>query len=260
LSGDRKVDGFPGEDEIVTGVVVTGSNGGIGTAITEVLIENGYFVIGSDVGPDRSNLGAYIDCDLKRFVAEPKLRDEFVRNVETMLAGRQLTALVNNAASLENSDLKTLQLSDFLSTMDVNVTAVLGLSQALLSLLEQSNGAIVNIGSIHAKLTKPGFVSYATSKAALRGLTQAMAVECGASIRVNVIEPAAIATPMLLAGFANNPALFEGLEDYHPVGRIGQPREVADMVDFLISGKSRFMNGAVIELDGGIGVRLHDPV
>lgn len=242
------------------GVVVTGSNGGIGTAITDVLRESGYFVIGSDVGGDSNNLDAYIDCDLEKFVVEPALRASFARDVELLLGGMKLTALVNNAAILKTSRMQTIQLSDFAETLNVNVIAAFALSQILYKSLEASAGSIVNIGSIHAKQTKPGFINYATSKAALRGLTQAMAVECGAKFRVNLIEPAAIATPMLLAGFVESPEAFQGLEEYHPVGRIGHPREVAEIVAFLISGKSSFMNGSIIAVDGGIAARLHDPV
>jgi NAD(P)-dependent dehydrogenase (short-subunit alcohol dehydrogenase family) len=121
-------------------------------------------------------------------------------------------------------------------------------------------GTVVNIGSIHAKLTKPAFISYATSKAALRGLTQSLAVYCGEDIRVNMVEPAAIATPILLEGFVGNPDALEGLENYHPVGRLGLPVEVAELVVYLVSDVSSFMTGSVIEFKGRIGSRLHDPV
>lgn len=244
----------------MNGVVVTGSNGGIGTAIVQLLRDDGYFVIGTDIGRDENNLDAYIDCDLQQFVAESSLRTSFAKDVELLLDGRKLTALVNNAAILSTSGMQTLKLSEITASMNVNVIAAFALSQVLYPALEASKGSIVNIGSIHAKQTKPGFINYAMSKAALRGLTQAMAVECGASVRVNLVEPAAIATPMLLAGFVETPEAFEGLEEYHPVGRIGQPCEVAEVVAFLISDKCSFMNGSIIAVDGGIAARLHDPV
>jgi NAD(P)-dependent dehydrogenase (short-subunit alcohol dehydrogenase family) len=75
-----------------------------------------------------------------------------------------------------------------------------------------------------------------------------------------MIEPAAIATPMLLEGFVNDPKALEGLEEYHPVGRLGLPVEVAELVAYLVSDASSFMTGSVIEFNGGIGARLHDPV
>lgn len=241
------------------GVLVTGSNGGIGTAIVDVLQEEGYYVIGTDLGRDVNSLSAYIECDLEQLVLDSSLRAGFTKDLQSLLDGRELAGLVNNAAILALSDTRTLELSDFCTTMNVNVIAAFALSQCLIELLNASSGSIVNIGSIHAKLTKQRFIDYATSKAALRGLTQALAVDCGAKVRVNMIEPAAIATPMLLEGFRNDPEAFEALKEYHPLGRIGQPREVANLVAFLISAKSSFMTGSIIEINGGIGVRLHDP-
>lgn len=240
-------------------VVVTGSNGGIGSAITQLLRETGYFVIGVDIGRDVNVLEAYIDCDLEQIVIDTSIRRDFEREMNRFLDGRKLTALINNAAIQHLSRMKTLRLRDFSASMNVNVLAAFALSKILFPSLEASTGSIVNIGSIHAKLTKPGFVAYATSKAALRGMTQAMAVECGASVRVNMIEPAAISTSMLVHGFAESPEAFEELNACHPVGRIGRPREIAEMAAFLISEKCAFTNGSIIEVNGGIGARLHDP-
>jgi NAD(P)-dependent dehydrogenase (short-subunit alcohol dehydrogenase family) len=244
----------------VNGVVVTGSNGGIGGAIVQLLRKTGYFVIGVGRSPDQGKSDAYIRCDLEEFVVDEALRQNLAREAERLLDGRKLTALINNSAIQILSRVPAMSLGDFTATMNVNVIAAFALSQALFPFLEASHGSIVNIGSIHAKLTKPGFVAYATSKAALRGLTQAMAVECGASIRVNMIEPAAISTGMLLEGFAESPEEFKNLNACHPTGRIGQPGEIAETVAFLISDKCTFMNGSIIEVHGGIGARLHDPV
>ena len=244
----------------MNGVVITGSNGGIGGAIAEVLRVAGYFVIGIGRSADEGRTEAYIRCDLEDFVSDHALRDQLTAEAERLLDGRKLTALINNSAVQKLSPFPALSLGDFTATINVNVTAAFALSQAFFPLLEASRGSIVNIGSIHAKLTKPGFVAYAASKAALRGLTQAMAVDCGARVRVNMIEPAAIATEMLLRGFVDSPEALKQLNAFHPAGRIGQPREVAELVAFLISDKCGFLNGSIIEVNGGIGARLHDPV
>jgi NAD(P)-dependent dehydrogenase (short-subunit alcohol dehydrogenase family) len=143
--------------------------------------------------------------------------------------------------------------------MNVNLSAPFFLIQAFLPRLAASNGSVINVASVHAKLTKPGFIAYATSKAALVGLTRAMAVEIGSRVRVNAIAPAAIATPMLGAGFADAPHKLELLRAFHPVGAIGLPSQVADLAVYLTSNSSRFINGSVVEVDGGIGARLHDP-
>ena len=241
-------------------VLISGTNGGIGSAIAKQLLGKDYFVIGTDVGPDQFSLPAYISADLRELVSDEQLLVEFRQRVEEVLEGRPLVGLVNNAAILETSFLQNLTIEQFKATMDVNVGGTFALSKALLDLLAKSKGSIVNIGSIHARLTKPGFVNYATSKAALRGLTRSMAVECGTRVRVNLIEPAAIDTPMLRVGFRDCPEQLFELENYHPVGRIGQPQEVSDMIAFLLSEQSGFVTGSVFQIDGGISSRLHDPV
>ena len=168
-------------------------------------------------------------------------------------------AVVHNAAVQRLGPFEQLRLPDWQHTLDVNLTAPVAISRALLPQLKRQRGSIVHIGSIHSQLTKPGFTAYATSKAALAGLTRAMAVELGGSVRVNAIEPAAIATPMLEAGFAKNPDLRAQLDEFHPIGSIGSPDDVARTVLFLLDPANSFLNGCVLALGGGIHSRLHDP-
>ena len=125
--------------------------------------------------------------------------------------------------------------------------------------LKNSKGSIINIGSIHAKQTKSRFIAYATSKAALKGLTQAMAVDFGEHVRTNIIQPAAVSTEMLINGFNDNPEGLKKLESYHPSGFIGTPKDIAKLAVFLSKDESQFINGSSIDIDGAIGVRLHDP-
>ena len=86
-----------------------------------------------------------------------------------------------------------------------------------------------------------------------------MAIDFGQFVRVNIIQPAAISTEMLVDGFKNNPEGLKQLEDFHPSGFIGAPEDVAKLAVFLSKDESRFINGASIDIDGAIGVRLHDP-
>ena len=125
--------------------------------------------------------------------------------------------------------------------------------------MEHTGGSVVNIGRIHSKLTKPGFLSYATSKSALTGLTQSLAVDLGARIRVNEIQPAATDTEMLRKGFKNDPAAYDRLKGYHPLQCIASPDNIASAVIFLLSDKSSFISGSILSVDGAIGCRLHDP-
>jgi NAD(P)-dependent dehydrogenase (short-subunit alcohol dehydrogenase family) len=243
-------------------VVITGSSGGIGSALASAFLSAGYHVIAIDrVGPPATGHQnfVYLNADLQQIVENSAYAQKFCKELEGMIQDRCLRALVNNAAIQQLAPVEEISRGDWASTMEVNVSAPFFLLQMLLKQLEEASGCVVNIGSIHASLTKPGFTAYATSKAALRGLTQATAVELGARIRVNLIEPAAIATDMLKAGFQDNPEGFAALGDCHPVGRIGTPEELARLVLQIVNGDLQFLNGSIIRLDGGIGARLHDP-
>jgi NAD(P)-dependent dehydrogenase (short-subunit alcohol dehydrogenase family) len=243
-------------------VLVTGAAGGIGNAIVKELKNNGFFVVGVDKKSSLSESGNYdIEVDLLDIVRNSNIRDEFFNNVNNILHKKKLTlkGLVNNAAVQILSRLEDIDLKDFHETIDVNLTSALILTKLFLDKLEASNGSIVNIGSIHSSLTKPEFISYATSKSALAGLTRAMAVDLGRKVRVNCLQPAATATPMLLAGFEGKEESFKELENYHPMGRIADPREVAEFVVFLLNDQAKFTTGACFDINGGIGYRLHDP-
>jgi len=125
--------------------------------------------------------------------------------------------------------------------------------------LDGSMAETVGVPALHASLTKPGFAAYATSKAALVGMTRALAVDIGDRVRVNAICPAAISTPMLVEGLESQPGALERLASFHPTGRIGTPEEVAELAFQISSPQLRFLSGSIIGLDGGIAGRLHDP-
>lgn len=253
---------MPAPSETRECIVITGSSGGTGTALVSAFLDAGYQVIAIDrVGPiTKGDEGlVYLQADLQQVVADPAYAQQFSEKLEALIAGGRLRALINNAAVQHLGSVEEITRSEWASTLEVNVSAPFFLMQMLLNQLEKTNGSVVNIGSIHASLTKPRFSAYATSKAALRGLTQAAAVELGARVRVNLIEPAAIATDMLKAGFDGNPDGFAALGACHPVGHIGTPEEVARLAVQMVDGDLKFLNGAIIRLDGGIGARLHDP-
>jgi NAD(P)-dependent dehydrogenase (short-subunit alcohol dehydrogenase family) len=132
------------------------------------------------------------------------------------------------------------------------------LTQELLVELTNVQGVVINMGSIHQQLTKSNFVSYATSKSALVGLTKSMAVDLKGKIRVNSISPAAVKTDMLLAGFDGNDSALKELETLHPVGRIGNTKDIARLVMFLCNENDGFIHGANFTIDGGISSVLSD--
>lgn len=242
--------------------VITGAAGGIGKVLVNAFSERGYWVIGMDQESRRANLNCwqYLQVDLQKFVIDSKYLESRLADIQQLLANDGLSVLINNAAIQILGGVSSLTVIDWHNTLDVNLLAPFLLTQGLFSDLEKANGCVINVSSIHARLTKPNFVAYATSKAALSGMTRAMAVDLGGKVRVNGIEPAAIATEMLSAGFVDQPERLNQLEACHPQGRIGSPEEVAALALSIASGDMQFMHGACISLDGGISGRLYDPI
>lgn len=241
--------------------IITGAGGGIGRALVSRFAAEGYRVIAIDriERPSDFDSVEYLQADLQALVADPGYAETLIGEISRSSSDAGLDVLINNAAIQILGGVETLSLEDWRRTLDVNLLAPFRLTQGLLRDLERTSGCVVNISSIHARLTKADFVAYATSKAALSGMTRALAVDVGGRIRVNAIEPAAIATEMLKAGFEASPERYALLEACHPQGRIGTPEEVAALALALVSGELRFLHGACIGMDGGIGNRLFDP-
>jgi NAD(P)-dependent dehydrogenase (short-subunit alcohol dehydrogenase family) len=241
-------------------VLITGAVGGIGQSLCQEFQQAGYWVLATDKVEGDCCCDCFYAIDLARFCQEPTYRAEVGTQLKHHLGDRHLHGLVNNAAVQELGSTADLTAQAWQLTFNVNLLAPFLLTQLFLPQLSQAKGSVVNIASIHATQTKPGFVCYATSKAALVGLTKSMAVDLGSQIRVNAICPAATATPMLLAGFVGQEAQLQELAQMHPMQRIAEPTEVAKVALFLISDAASFITGAVLAVDGGINARLHDPV
>lgn len=248
--------------ETVRSALVTGAAGGIGRALVVEFAAAGYRVIASDLAaepPEGLACTHYLQADLGRSVADEAYAEGLFDRVRAWLGGDGLHALVHNAALQVLGGLDGLSRDDWRRTLDVNLLAPFFWTQALLPALEGVGGCVVNVSSIHARLTKRNFVAYATSKAALSGMTRALAVDVGGRVRVNAVEPAAIATEMLVAGFTGQEEKLAELEACHPIGRIGRPAEVAALVRQVVESPAGFLHGACIALDGGIGACLLDP-
>jgi NAD(P)-dependent dehydrogenase (short-subunit alcohol dehydrogenase family) len=220
-------------------------------------------VIGTDVQVRTSTVDCHklIQVDLSKLVIDSSAKDEFRSTIIQYLEGSnsQLRALVNNAAVQRLGGVDQLSIEEFEESLRVNVSVPFLLSKLFSGELAESEGSIVNIGSIHSQLTKPGFVGYATSKGAISTLTKALAVDFNGKVRVNCIEPAALDTPMLAAGFLNKSKAFDALKNCHPSGFIGDPAEVADLCVYMSEPRTSFLNGATVPIDGGVRSRLHDP-
>ncbi len=238
--------------------LITGAAGGIGRALVSVFEAQGWRVVSTDrVALDRAShvMGSLADLSRPDTTGGAAL----IAALRNETRG-ELSAIVHNAAFQVVKPTAELTPDDWQTTLNVNLMAPFWLTQAFLPELAARHGSVLAISSIHERLTKPGFVAYATSKSALSGMVRAMAVDLGGQVRVNAICPAAIGTPMLKAGFDGKAEAFAQLEAHHPIGRIGTPEEVAELAAFICSDRSPFMTGACLDLSGGISGRLHDPV
>jgi len=240
--------------------VITGAAGGIGHALCRVFRDAGWWVVATDrCFDDQPAADRRVEIDLERLSQDRAYRTEQHASLRRELDSNRLRVLINNAAIQIVHPVEQLSAEDWRKTLDINLVAPALLVQEFLPDLQETRGSVINVASVHATLTKPGFTAYAASKSALIGLTRALAVEVGQRVRVNAICPAAIETPMLKAGFASDPDQLTRLAAYHPSHSIGDPSDVAELALFLAEAKGTFLNGAVIGLDGGIASRLHDP-
>lgn len=238
-------------------VLITGVLGGIGSAMSRKFKEAGFYVYGVDRKKALEEpCDRFIQFDINEYIKDVEYRIRFTDIFDQIIPN--LDVLINNAAVQILDKTDDIKLEDWQETLNVNLTGPMLMSKLFLKRLEKSHGAIINIGSIHHNLTKPKFVSYATSKSALVGLTKAMAVDLEGRVRVNAISPAAIETDMLRAGFNNDENALDELREIHPVKRIGYPADVAKLAIFLASENSGFIHGANLTLDGGISSVLKD--
>jgi NAD(P)-dependent dehydrogenase (short-subunit alcohol dehydrogenase family) len=243
-------------------VIITGACGGIGRELVNEYLSADYQVIAIDSKAKIKELGVadFLQFDLATLVSDDKARSTFKESILSITGKNQIKALINNAAIQTVKSFEEIKTEDWQETLEVNLLAPFFFAQLFLEELTASRGSILNISSIHASQTKKGFSVYATSKAALSSLTKLLAIEIGNRVRVNAIEPGAISTQMLESGFISEPKKRMLLDNLQPMGRIGEPSEVAKLALFLTSDDARFINGSAIAIDGGIRNQLHDPM
>lgn len=226
--------------------VVTGAAGGQGLAETTLLTSLGASVIATDIS---ESTPPALDIEGVRYLQLDVSREDQWQALAASLAeqGVTVTGLVNNAGVTMRSRLEELSLEDLNRTLSVNLAgAILGM-QAMLPLMGRG-GSIVNIGSA-AGLNAHHTIAYTASKWALRGVTHAAATELGPrGIRVNVVHPGYIETPMMASAPATMKAVQLALT---PLERTGKPEDVAQVVVFLLSDSAAYVTGAEIPVDGG---------
>jgi meso-butanediol dehydrogenase / (S,S)-butanediol dehydrogenase / diacetyl reductase len=234
--------------------IITGGGSGIGKAIAMAFVREGAEVV--IAGRDSKKLdlaAAEIGPDCLAVSADVSSAGSVEKLVSATLGRfKQINVLVNNAAVLLPGTAESLSEQDFDQTFDINVKGLWLMSRAVVPHMRVAGGgSIVNIGSVLSMLGARNRVAYSASKGAVMAMTKAMALDHAAeNIRVNCIAPGIVATEMV-EKFNADPAARRQREAMHPMGRFGQPEDVASAAVFLASDESRWTTGSVMTIDGG---------
>ncbi len=243
--------------------VITGSSGGIGRALVKTYLSDGFFIIGLDKCASVLKLDSFseINTDLREFAKNENYREKILNQIKNSLPQKlDKFVLINNAAEQILKTVSDIDWQDWENSLAVNTVAPFFLVQGLMEQLIATHGHVINISSIHSKLTKVQFSCYSASKSALEALTRSLALELSPKgISVNAIAPAAISTEMLKDGFRDASHKLKELERYHPSRSIGSPEQLASFVKSVVDQEGGFLTGAVLDFNGGIAGSLHDP-
>ena len=240
--------------------IVTGGTQGIGAATVEKLVSLGHPVVltGRDETAGNRLAASLSNCT---FVAgEVRNEDECRAVVQTalQLGDGKLAGLVNNAGMSGRKVFTETSQEEWDTLFAVNTRSVFFYTKHALPGLIAGGGAVVNVSSIAGKTGEQGLAAYCASKAALLGLTQALALEYGGQVRFNAVCPGQIATRMM-DKIINDEARLAALTARIPEGRLASASEVADAICWLLSPGASYINGTTITVDGGETAGLLTP-
>jgi NAD(P)-dependent dehydrogenase (short-subunit alcohol dehydrogenase family) len=245
--------------------IVTGAAAGIGAGIARRFAEGGYTIAIFDTnGPAATRIAAELGDLTSTIAIQGNVADEedVRRAVEKTVAKFDtLDVLINNAGIEVAGTVASLTSAEWDRQIAVNLRGVFLMSKYSIPEMRPHGGVIVNISSVHAFVSWPECAAYDASKAGILGLTRAMALDHGReAIRVNAICPGYIETPLMerwLASLPDREETLAQLRRFHPLGRMGTPRDVAEAAFFLASDAASFISGTSLVVDGAMTAAGH---
>jgi NAD(P)-dependent dehydrogenase (short-subunit alcohol dehydrogenase family) len=242
--------------------IVTGGGQGIGRAVAERLLHDGYRVsIFERDATARAVVAEALPSERTLVLAVDVSNEDQVQQavVETVAHFGALDTLINNAAISHpyNAPIEQLELSAWENILRVNLTsAFLCVKHAVPALRMSTRATIVNIASTRALQSEKNHEGYASSKGALLSLTHALSISLAPQIRVNAVSPGWVDTRVLSARRVTAEPLRDEDHMQHPVGRVGQPSDIASLVAFLASPEASFITGQNFVADGGMSKKM----
>jgi NAD(P)-dependent dehydrogenase (short-subunit alcohol dehydrogenase family) len=244
--------------------IVSGGSDGIGRAIAEKLASEGAHVVICARNQEKLDDAAQAitaqggSCEIR--IQDVSDAQAYAQMVTDIAKERGLDILVNNAAHVGMGMISDTNLEAFQHNFRVNMDAPYLGTQAAMAAMSDTGGSIINISSVNGDRAMQGMSGYGASKAALTHFTRNAAME-GArkGIRVNAVTPGPIMTPATKAWFKADPDAGAAIANANPMGRIGSPEEVANVVHFLASDAASYVTGASIPVDGGKANELYVP-
>ena len=240
--------------------IITGASSGIGRAAVHIFSENGFQVVA--VGRNEKELGILREetqnstGSLKIHLADIRETTQVERLVnETVENFGQIDVLVNAAGIIANGTIENTTLDDWDKMMNINLRSVFYLMNICVPHLEKTKGNVVNVSSVAGTRSFPNVLAYCVSKAALDQLTRCSALELAPKeIRVNAVNPGVVVTNLHKRSGMDDEGyekFLENSKNTHPIGRVGKPEEIADLIYYLASEKAAWITGATYEIDGG---------